>query len=195
MVEKSCNKPSEIISNPAHPNDLRISRTEELRRGLIALQFQDAVVDRAWARAPRPEWLGHRDIFNSELGIRLWIWPTTTLFYVCILQFRRLVYCQTWVSMGSWLPSIGRYSPRYRKLEKAIHFHLSYPLCAALLQIEPPSESLRTFVSLPTKILWNAVPQYARRTLRLTAFRPGCSHTFLSSSSNLRWWGSQGQLQ
>jgi len=50
---------------PSYPDDLRISTTvEELRRGLTALQFQDAVVDRACTRAPRPEWLGHGDIFN-----------------------------------------------------------------------------------------------------------------------------------
>jgi len=38
---------------PSHPDDLRISTTAEvLRRGLIDLQFQDAVLDRACAHAP-----------------------------------------------------------------------------------------------------------------------------------------------
>lgn len=49
----------------SHPDELRISTAaEELRRGLPVLQFQDAAIDRACKHAPRPEWLGHRDIFN-----------------------------------------------------------------------------------------------------------------------------------
>ena len=51
-------------------------------------------------------------------------------------------------------------------------FRLGYPLCAAILE-SANFRWVQNMISLPTKNLWNAVPQYAyRSTLRFTTFRP-----------------------
>lgn len=42
-------------------SDLEIAA--ELRKGLTALQLEAAVIDKACSSAPRPELLGHRDVF------------------------------------------------------------------------------------------------------------------------------------
>ena len=41
----------------------------EFRKGLTALELQASVVDKAVSAAPRPELLGHRDIFGWGLVI------------------------------------------------------------------------------------------------------------------------------
>lgn len=83
VVEHSGHKPSDIISNPVqvlgdywynnvdlHFLDNAVAvNASELKRGLTALQLQDSVVNGAYARAPRPELLGHRDVFSWGLVV------------------------------------------------------------------------------------------------------------------------------
>ncbi|KAK2466634.1 hypothetical protein APHAL10511_000892 [Amanita phalloides] len=77
VVEHSGVDPSEILNNPAkvleeywYDNvdvdflDGAVAvNVEELKRGLIALQFQDSIVNEACKRPPSDEFIGHRDIF------------------------------------------------------------------------------------------------------------------------------------
>ena len=55
-----------VFLSLSHADGLKIYTTaEELRRGLTALKFQDSVVASVYrTHTPRPDWLGHRDIFS-----------------------------------------------------------------------------------------------------------------------------------
>jgi len=83
VVEKSGHSPDEIIKNPVKIlgdywysnvnvdflHDAVAVNAAEFRKGLTALELQASVVDKAVSSAPRPELLGHRDIFGWGLVI------------------------------------------------------------------------------------------------------------------------------
>lgn len=83
VVEQSGYTPSDIIKNPAKVlgdywyknvavdflDDAIAVNASELKQGLTALQFEDSIVNQAYAAAPRPDLLGHRDIFSWGLVV------------------------------------------------------------------------------------------------------------------------------